>query len=248
MERNIFLEIEYVGTNYFGFQVQAKKARNEVTVQGVLEQALMRLFKQKIRVAASGRTDKGVHAKSQVVNFKVDSKIPLANIKTALNAFLPQDIRIKKVKQVASNFHARFSVKSKVYRYIIIQSKEDSVFWRGFAWHIPQSLNLEKMRKAAQKLVGRRDFSLFAKEAKSYKDCQRRVKDILIRKRANLIYIDIEAKGFLRSMARNMVSFLVKVASEKILLKDLPLLLKQKIPYINHPAPAQGLYLYKVKY
>ncbi|MFH1519109.1 MAG: tRNA pseudouridine(38-40) synthase TruA [Candidatus Omnitrophota bacterium] len=248
MEKNIFLEIEYLGTNYFGFQVQAKKARDQVTVQGVLEQALLRLFKRRIRVVASGRTDRGVHAKSQVVNFKVDSKIPLANIKAALNTFLPQDIRVKKVKPVASNFHARFSVKSKIYRYVIIQSKEDSVFWRGFAWHIPIPLNLKKMGKASRKLVGRRDFSLFAKEAKNYKDCRRRVKDILIRKRTNLIYIDIEAEGFLRSMARNMVSFLVRVANGGIPLKDVPLILKQKTPYINNPAPAQGLYLYKVKY
>jgi len=246
--KNILLELEYIGSNYFGFQVQEKGRKNQATIQGVLEKALAKLFSEKIRVAASGRTDRGVHARAQTVNFKVNTKIPLSNIKTALNTFLPIDIRVKKVKKVPEGFHARFSVKSKIYRYIIFQHREDSVFWRNFAWHLSTPLDLERMRKAAKRLVGKRDFALFAKEAKKYKDCKRKVKDILIRKRANLIYIDIEADGFLRSMARNMVSFLVRVASGGVLLKDLPLILKQKIPYINNPAPAQGLYLYKAKY
>ena len=122
------------------------------------------------------------------------------------------------------------------------------MFWRNFAWHLSTPLDLEKMAKVAKRLVGKRDFALFAKEAKSYKDCKRRVKDISIRKRANLISIDIEAEGFLRSMARNIVSFLVRAANGNIPTKDTPLILKQSIPYVNRPAPPQGLYLYKVKY
>lgn len=246
--KNILLELEYIGSNYFGFQTQKKGRKGQATIQGVLEKALAKLFREKIRVAASGRTDRGVHARAQIVNFKVNTEIPLSNIKTALNTFLPSDIRVKKVKKVPEGFHARFSVKSKTYRYIIFQHRENSVFWRNFAWHLSTPLDLERMRKTAKRLVGKRDFALFAREVKSYKDCKRRVKNIAIRKRANLISIDIEAEGFLRSMARNIVSFLVRIASGGILLKDIPLVLKQKIPYINNPAPAQGLYLYKVKY
>jgi len=234
VEKNIFLEIEYLGTNYFGFQVQAK-GRGQVTVQEVLEEALFRLFKKKIRVTASGRTDKGVHARAQAVNFKIDTGISLPNIKAALNTFLPQDIRIRKVKPVPAGFHARFSVKSKIYRYIIFKGKQDLVFWRNFAWCLRAPLDLEKMKKASGRLKGRKDFSLFAKGAKNYKDCKRRVKNIVIRKRANLIFIDIEADGFLRCMARNIASFLVRAASGKIL-------------YTNKPAPPEGLYLYKVIY
>jgi len=249
--KNILLELEYIGSNYFGFQIQ-KKSRKEqatqATIQGTLEKALARLFREKIRVAFSGRTDRGVHARAQIVSFKVNTKIPLSNIKTALNTFLPFDIRVKKIKKVPDNFHARFSVKSKIYRYIIFQHREGSVFWRNFAWHLSTPLDLEKMAKVAKRLVGKRDFALFAKEAKSYKDCKRRVKDISIRKRANLISIDIEAEGFLRSMARNIVSFLVRAANGNIPTKDTPLILKQSIPYVNRPAPPQGLYLYKVKY
>jgi len=246
--KNILLELEYVGSNYFGFQIQEKGKKSQATIQEVLEEALTRLFREKIRVAASGRTDRGVHARAQIVNFKVSTKIPLTNIKIALNTFLPSDIRVKKIKKVPEDFHARFSVKSKIYRYIIFQHREDSVFWRNFAWHLSTPLNLEKMRKAAKRLIGKKDFALFAKDAKSYKDCKRRVKNITIRKRANLISIDIEAEGFLRSMARNMVSFLVRASIEDTGFKDISLILKGKIPYINKPAPPEGLYLYKVVY
>lgn len=248
LKKNIFLEIEYVGSNYFGFQIQDKKSLSEVTIQGVLEKALKKLFKQKIRIIASGRTDKGVHAKSQVVNFKVDTKIPLVSIKNALNVFLPQDIRIKIVKQVPANFHARFSVKSKIYRYLIFQCEEDSVFWKNFAWHVPVLLDLRKMRKISAELIGRKDFSLFAKRAKNYKDCKRKIKNITIRKSSDLISIDIEADGFLRYMARNIVSFLVRVAEGNISVKNTSLILKRKIFYTNRPAPPGGLYLHKIIY
>ena len=248
MQKNIRFDLEYIGSNYFGFQIQEKAGVKQITIQEVLEKALERLFREKIRIIASGRTDRGVHAKAQVVNFKVDTKIPLSNIKTAVNTFLPSDIRINKIKKVSDDFHSRFSVKSKIYRYIIFCNREDSVFWKNFSWHIPGALDLELINKGAKRLIGRKDFSIFAKDPKKYKTCQRRVIYILIRKRANLIYIDIEAEGFLRNMARNMVSFLVRIASGKLLIKDISSILNKKIFYIKNPAPAQGLYLYKVKY
>ncbi len=246
--QNIFLKIEYLGTNYFGFQIQQKKGKSELTIQSVLEKALEKLFKENIRVIGSGRTDRGVHAKAQVVNFKAETKIPLGNIKIALNTLLPQDIRVKRIKKVALDFHARFSVKSKIYRYIIMNSKEPSVFSKDFVWHINSELDLDNMKKAAKELVGRKDFSVFAKEAKRYEDCHRTLSSISIKKKKSFIYIDIEAQGFLRCMARNIVSFLVKVGQGKIRIEDTSPIISKKIPYINKPAPAAGLYLCKVKY
>ena len=234
-EKNIFLEVEYLGTNYFGFQVQKGKAAFEPTVQGVLEEALEKLFKKKIRIAYAGRTDRGVHANAQAVNFKVSSGIPLKNIKTALNTFLPQDVRINRVKTVPLDFHARFSAKSKIYRYLIYNHKQPSVFLKDFSWHLPEKLDLKAMEKEAKKLFGRRDFSGFAKEAKAYKHCIRDLKTITIKKKGKFVQIDIEADGFLRSMARNIVSFLVGVSDKKN-------------PYRRKPAQACGLYLYRVKY
>lgn len=248
MQKNIFLEIEYIGTNYFGFQIQNKKGKREITVQSAVEKALARLFGQKIRITFAGRTDKGVHAKGQVVNFKVNTKIPLKSIKKALNAFLPSAIRVKKIKRVPWDYHSRFWAKSKIYRYIINNKKEPSVFWKDFSWHISDFLDIESMQRASRSLIGKKDFSLFAKGAREYRNCIRILKNISIKKRGGFIYIDIEADGFLRNMARNIVSFLVKIGRGKIAPEEIKPLLQGDIPYINKPAPAQGLYLYKVKY
>lgn len=246
--QNILLELEYLGTNYFGFQIQKKNNKSEITVQSVLEKALKDLFKENIKITASGRTDRGVHAKAQVVNFKVETKIPLNNVKNALNSFLPSDIRIKKIKKVPWDFHARFGAKSKVYRYIILNSKEFSVFSKDFTWQLNSNLDLAKMQKAAKRLLGKKNFCVFAKQAGKYEDCHRLLRNISIKKRKNQIFIDIEAKGFLRSMARNIVSFLVKVGEGRYEPADTSKIISKKIPYINKPAPANGLYLYKVKY
>ncbi len=247
MQKNIFLELEYLGTNYFGFQIQTK-AKQQNTVQAELEKALAKLLRQKIRIAFAGRTDRGVHARGQVANFKADTKIPLSNIKRALNAFLPSDIRIKKVKKAPSDFHARFCAASKVYRYLIFNKVEPSVFAKDFAWHIDTPLDLERMKRISKKLIGKKDFWIFAKEAAKYKDCIRDLKDISIKKKDGFICIDIEASGFLRNMARNIVSFLVKVGTAKLSLKDASLILERKLAYTNKPAPGCGLYLYKVRY
>ncbi len=248
MEKNIYLEIEYLGTNYFGFQLQNKKGKRQVTVQQVLESSLKRLFRKKIRITYASRTDRGVHAKAQAVNFKIDTKIVLKNIKRALNTFLPSDIRVKKVKRVPLDFHARFWARQKLYRYIILNKKESSVFWKDFAWHIDESLNLQKMKMAGKKLIGRKDFSLFAKHPKEYKDCVRTINNITLKAKEGFIYIDIEADGFLRNMARNIVSFLTRIAGNKIEFKDIRSIFAKKISYINKPAPACGLYLYRVNY
>jgi len=246
--QNISLEIEYVGTNYFGFQIQEKKNTKEITIQGVLEEALTKFFGQKIRIVYASRTDRGVHARGQIINFKIDTTAPLKNIKTAINSLLPPDIRIKKIKAVGLDFHARFWAKSKIYRYIILNKKEPSVFWEGFAWQVTDELDLAAMEKVANKLLGKKDFSLFAKKPEKYKDAIRTIKSIAVKKKGNFAYIEIEADGFLRYMARNIVSFLIKVASGKISTKVVDPILQKKAKYINKPAPAAGLYLCSVKY
>jgi tRNA pseudouridine38-40 synthase len=247
MLKNVFCEVEYIGTNYFGFQIQNKK-KKETTIQEVIENALERLFKERIRITYASRTDRGVHAKGQVINFKVDTKIPFANIKNALNSFLPYDIRIKKIKRVPLEFHSRYDALSKTYQYLILNRKEPSVFWDKFCWHIPEEINIELIKKVSEKIKGKRDFSLFAKQAFCYKNCVREIKNILIKKRGAFLSINIEGDGFLRNMVRNIVSFLIKVGTKKIELEEADLILKRKLNYINRPAPACGLYLLKIKY
>jgi tRNA pseudouridine38-40 synthase len=247
MFKNILCEVEYVGSNYFGFQIQNKK-KKEITVQEVIEDALEKLFSKKIRINYASRTDRGVHAFGQVINFKIDTKIPLSNIKNALNSFLPPDVKIKKIKKVPLEFHSRYNAFSKIYRYLILNKKQPSVFHQKFFWQIREKLDIDMMKKGAKKIKGKRDFSLFAKQSSNYKNCVREIKDIEIKKRGSLIIIDIEADGFLRNMARNIVSFLVRLGKKEIDLKEIDKILKKEKKYTNFPAPACGLYLLKVKY
>lgn len=248
MEKNIFLEIEYRGTAYHGFQLQAKPGKRETSVQQIIERALRKLFRKKIRLTYTSRTDKGVHARAQGVNFYVKTDIPLYNIKRALNTFLPDDVRVKNVKVVPREFHSRFWCLGKTYRYIILNKKEGSVFHHDFAWHVPQALDLGKMRAAAKHLAGKRDFSVFAKEAGAYQTCVRDMKAVIVKKKGSFIYVDMQADGFLRSMCRNIVNFLVEVGRGEIAFERLPGILAGKAAYEKHPAPAQGLYLWKARY
>lgn len=247
MERNVYLEVEYLGTGYFGFQIQNKR-KGQRTVQGEIEAALRKLFRRKIRISYAGRTDRGVHAKAQVVNFTTSSRIPLTKVKSGLNAFLPADIRVNKTKEVPLDFHARFAAKAKIYRYLIFCAKDPSVFWKDSAWHIAEPLDRDKMLQISRKITGKKDFSLFAREAGKYSTCVREIRKITLKKAGSFLQIDIEADGFLRHMARNIVSFLVRVGRGEIPHKAAVSILKKKAPYVNKPAPAVGLYLYKVKY
>ncbi|MCM8773180.1 MAG: tRNA pseudouridine(38-40) synthase TruA [Candidatus Omnitrophica bacterium] len=254
MFQNIFLELEYDGSNYFGWQIQNYKLEDRSnrppikTIQGELECALKRLFNKEIKITYASRTDRGVHALGQCVNFKVETGIPLKNIRGGLNSFLPDDIRVKKIKTVPLEFHSRFSVKSKIYRYIIYNSPQPSVFHRNYSWFLPQSIDIGRINNNLYKLIGKKNFSCFAKGANNYKSCVRHIKNIAVKKRGKFIYIDIEADGFLRNMARNIVAFLVSIGVGKISSKDISRIINRKIPWVNKPAPSCGLYLYRVKY
>ncbi|MFA5271240.1 MAG: tRNA pseudouridine(38-40) synthase TruA [Candidatus Omnitrophota bacterium] len=245
---NIYLEVEYLGTNYFGFQLQDKKGKRQITVQEVLQKAIRKLFKRKIKIVYASRTDRGVHAKAQTVNFKVDNNIPVKNIRKALNAFLPADVRIKKVKIVSDGFHSRFGAKSKIYRYSILNKPEPTVFLSAISWHIAKPLNIPKMVRIAKKIKGVKDFSLFSKEPSTYETCVRDLKAISIKKSKGFIFIDLEASGFLWNMARNIVAFIIKVGTGGIGFQEAIEILDKNKKYTNKPAPAQGLCLRKVKY
>lgn len=250
MERNLCLIIEYQGTNYYGWQIQNHKYdKNRPTVQSEIEKALKKLFCRDIRINYAGRTDRGVHAKNQVVNFKTDTRIPLKNVKKALNSFLPPDINIKRVKFVPSSFHARFSVKSKIYRYLVLNSKKRDIFLRNFSWWITLSLDIQSMKAASEKIIGKKDFSVFAKQPGTYKTCVRTVKNIDIKKRGKMVYFDIEADGFLRGMVRNIISLLVSVGSHRIDKNLVGKIIRARDKsFLEKPALPQGLYLWKVFY
>lgn len=253
--KNIYLELEYDGTNFYGWQIQNRpsvvkaKYRKLKTVQHTLEKAIKKLFHKKIGIVYSGRTDKRVHAKCQVVNFKTETHIPEESIKQALNTFLPDCIYVKKVKFVDLDFHARFRAKSKVYRYIILNRKEKDTFLRNYSWWIPDKLKISPMKRASCYLLGKKDFSSLAQKASKYEHCRRRIKKISIKKDRDFVYIDIEADGFLRGMARNIVSLLIDVGRRKYDPSTIREIIKGKNRSLfGKPAPARGLYLWKVRY
>ncbi len=244
--RNIKLLIEYDGTNYLGWQVQAKG----LTIQGMIEEKLKRLTGEGVRLIGSGRTDSGAHALEQVAHFKVQNRMDVGTIQKALNSLLPPDIVIKKVEEVEESFHARKQARSKVYEYRILNRPIRSVFHRGYAWHIPQKLDWEEVKKATQKLVGEHDFSSFRSTGTPTKTAVRKLFRAEWKKGRNgLIRFEIEASGFLKQMVRAIVGTLVEVGKKKIDADAFRRILESKDRKEAGPtAPAHGLFLKEVKY
>ncbi|MDI6763246.1 MAG: tRNA pseudouridine(38-40) synthase TruA [Thermodesulfobacteriota bacterium] len=244
--RNIKLLIEYDGTNYLGWQVQAKGP----TIQGMIEEKLKQLTGEGVRLIGSGRTDAGAHAIGQVAHFKTRSEMDLRSIQRALNSLLPHDIVIKRVEEAKEDFHARKHARSKIYEYRILNQPIRSVFHRGYAWHIPQKLDWEEIKKATQKLVGEHDFSSFRSTGTPTKTAVRKVFRAKWKKgRDDLIRFEIEASGFLKQMVRAIVGTLVEVGKGKISSEEFQRILESKDRKEAGPtAPAQGLFLKEVKY
>ena len=270
--RNLRLQIEYEGTNYAGWQAQnrgsGRVARDShSTIQETIEKVLEKILQEKVKVIGSGRTDAGVHALAQAANFKTNSRLTPAKIQKALNGLLPDDIRIKKVNYADDNFHACYSARSKVYRYIILNNKVSSVFLKRYSWHIPYKLNMALMRKEARALIGRHDFSSFCASGSSARTRVRTIKKITIAVIASpagakqsfpvitmtrknfLITIDIEADGFLYNMARNILGTLVEIGRGRFNSGSMEKILLAKNRIAAGPtAPARGLFLVKVRY
>lgn len=244
--RTIKLLIEYDGTNYQGWQVQPKGA----TIQGVIEEKLARLTGEPVHLIGSGRTDAGVHAGGQVAHFKTKSRLDVQTIQRALNSLLPPDIVVLKVEEANEGFHARKSSKSKVYEYWVLNRPLRSVFHRGTAWHVPQTLNLREMKKATRSLIGEHDFSSFQSVGSPKKTAVRKVKRAEWRQsQGGLLHFEIEANGFLKQMVRAIVGTLVEVGKGKIASEDFQRILDSRDRKKAGPtAPPHGLFLKEVKY
>lgn len=250
--KNIFLKIEYVGTRYHGWQKQRNKPskrRKTATIQQSLETALEQILQQPVNLIASGRTDAGVHAKEQCANFKADTRVNLEKLKVSLNALLNEDIRVKAVKYVPDDFHCRYDARSKVYRYVILNNAHGSAFLRETALHIFRPLNVKQMQKQARVLKGTHDFKSFQAADKRERSSVRTIKNISVKKRGNLILIDIEADGFLYNMVRNIAGTLIAAGRDKLKPGAMKRILEQKNrKYASPTAAAKGLCLLRVKY
>lgn len=246
--RNIKLTIEYDGSHLNGWQEQPGKTR---TVQGLIRNALKKIIDENVVLIGSGRTDSGVHARGQVAHFKMQSRLSAKTIANALNAHLPDDIAIIDAVDVDLKFHAQYSVRSKVYRYSILNRPSRTALNPLYFWHYPHPINVSRMKREARYFLGKQDFKSFqaTDKARASKSSVRYLKRITIVKKGDIITIDLEADGFLYKMVRNIVGSLVEVASGKRPEGSLKKILKIKDrKEAGFTAPASGLTLWAVNY
>ncbi|MDA8618936.1 tRNA pseudouridine(38-40) synthase TruA [Candidatus Pelagibacter bacterium] len=244
---NYLLKIEYDGTNFVGWQSQ----KNGKSIQNSIEKALNKVLKTKIRIAGSGRTDKGVHALSQYANFKLKKKInEKKTFLNSVNHFLKKScISILDVKTKNNNFHARFSAKLRTYEYLIINRQGNLSINRDRAWHVKKNINLKLLKKGAKILEGTHDFSIFRASSCSAKSPIKKMQLIKVSKTNTKIKIRFSSKSFLQNQVRSMVGCLKYLSTGKWSLADFKKAFKSKKRELcAPPAPACGLYLLNVKY
>jgi tRNA pseudouridine38-40 synthase len=244
--RNIRMLLEYDGTLFSGWQVQP----GERTVQAVLESAVSQMLGQSLRLTGASRTDAGVHALGQVANFHTTASYSPEVFQRALNAILPRDVGVKSAEEAEDEFHARYSAKSKMYRYIIYNRKQRPVFDRSYCWHLPLNLDLEAMKKAAQLFIGTHDFSSFRSSSCAAKSPVREIYEINVYlPDESIIHIDMSASGFLKQMARTIAGTLVSIGQGKLTPEQVPEIIEARDRSLAGPtAPAKGLFLVKVEY
>ena len=243
------LVIAYDGTAYSGWQVQ----RIGVGVQAILEQALTRLFPHAGRLHGSSRTDAGVHALGMVAHVEIPAeefRMPVRKLGLALNAHLPEDIRVLSAQRCADDFHARFQAIGKQYRYYLWNGRGMNPLLRHQAWHVPARLDLDAMRAAARQLLGRHDFRSFA--ANRNYEVEITVRTLTrceVRRAGPLIIFVLEGDGFLYKMCRGIVGTLVQVGQGKLGTDGILGILQQRDRRAaGMTAPAHGLVLWSVRY
>ncbi|GAA0078256.1 tRNA pseudouridine(38-40) synthase TruA [Clostridium sp. CTA-5] len=243
--RNIKLVIEFDGTNFCGWQRQKK----DRTVQGCIENAILKITGEKSLTNGSSRTDAGVHAKAMVANFFTNSKIPGEKFREALNTKLPDDVAIIKSEEVDSDFHARYSSKGKMYSYTIVNRYEKLSFGKQYLHHVREELNVNNMIKACEYFLGKHDFSAFMSPGSSAKTTVRTITDIHIEQNENIIKIFVSADGFLYNMVRIIVGTLIKVGNGRINIEDIEDIIKEgNRKRSGMCVPPNGLVLEKVFY
>lgn len=244
--RNICLIVAYDGTDYHGFQRQTAPV---VAVQNVLEEKLTQVFGDAIELAAAGRTDAGVHAAGQVVNFFTDGTIPVERVPRAVNSLLPPDIVVRRAFEADRNFSALHSAKEKTYRYRILTGEIPSPFSCRYAWHIRQCLDAGAMKRAASSIFGTHDFSSFRAAGGAPTSPVRTVKSVECICEGREIVFSFSADGFLYHMVRNIVGTLADVGKRNISPNDFASILAAKDRQrASATAPACGLCLVQVDY
>ena len=247
--RNIKLTIAYDGSEYHGWQIQP----GCVTVQGVLIEALRDLLGPRARICGASRTDAGVSALGQVGLVQIDTPIPTENFAKAITDRLPESMAIVKAEDIPMGFDVIGDVKRKLYRYTIYCGPVRPVLQMRHCWHVPASLDLEAMRRAASLLVGKKDFKSFAAAADQRQDSVRTIFRCEVTEapaaEGHWVYVDVEGDGFLYNMVRNIVGTLVEVGVGRWSPEKIPEILEAKNRTAAGPiAPPNGLCLMWIQY
>jgi tRNA pseudouridine38-40 synthase len=248
--RTIKITLSYDGTEFSGFQSQAQVR----SVQGELEAALAEVEGTRVVVHGAGRTDAGVHALGQVASFKLSNSIAANDLFRALNAKLPEDVRVLSVEEAAAGFNARFHARSKVYRYRISNTRVLSPFQRRYAWHISRALDLHAMQQAARELAGEHDFRSFQAVSGTVKSTVRTISSSNWTEEplplgGRLLTYEVAGTGFLKHMVRTMVGTLVEVGDGRRSPDSVRALVASRNRAAAGPtAPPSGLYLVRVDY
>jgi len=245
-KKNIRMVLRYDGTRFLGWQSQ----RGGNTIQDILEEKILLMTGETVRLIAAGRTDAGVHALHQVCHFHTRSGLPPEILHRGLNSLLPPDIFISRVEYAPPDFHARYSVKSKVYEYRLLNRPDPDPFLRFHTWHIPFPLNLPEMEKCLAPLSGEHDFSSFMSSGSNVRDASRYLMKAEIQAAEDgLLVMNFQANGFLRHMVRNLVGTLVEVGKGRRNPEEfLQIFQARDRRLAGAKAPAHGLFLKMVYY
>ncbi len=241
------LLIEYVGTNFRGWQIQKKGS----TIQGLIQSTIRKLLKERIILSGSGRTDTGVHAIEQSGHFDCNNEIKdLNKFLKSINFFLyKKGIAIKKIKKRSKRFHSRFSAKERIYKYIIFNQNTAPVIDAKRGWHVKKNLDIKLIKAGAKKLVGTNDYSTFRSSSCHAKSPIRTIKSVKVKSKNNIIEIEFKSQSFLQQQVRSMVGCLKYLGEKKWDLKTFNKIFKSKKRILcAPPAPPEGLFLARVIY
>lgn len=243
-ERTYKLTIAYVGANYCGWQVQP----GELTIQGVIEDLLLKVFGKRVVLRYASRTDSGVHALGQIASFRVESDFDAEKMQQMLNTQLPNDVVIKKTELSPDDFDARRAIK-KTYYYLIDTSEIRDPFLLGRAWWVKYKLNKNDMLECLKVFLGENDFNAFMGSGSDVKTTIRHMYDITLSEEGTLIKISFTANGFLKQMIRNIVGTVVETGRGRFTVEDVKKMLESKDRRnAGVTAPPYGLYLERIYY
>jgi tRNA pseudouridine38-40 synthase len=233
----VLFTVQYLGTRYGGWQLQ----NNARSIQGVLEEALAKLFGQEVRLHGAGRTDAGVHAAAQRAHADVPFEIPSRGLVLGLNQIVPADVRVLSAEPVTDDFHARFSANAKTYEYRIWNAEVADVFAAETHAHVAKALDVNAMHAAAQQLAGTHDFAAFTVADPEVSSTTRTIESIEVVREGPVVRLTVTADGFLRYMVRRIAGSLIEVGRGRLAADAL-------FAEARWTAPARGLVLREIRY